>query len=226
MSARPHAGDRPRSGDRDAGDRQLRGEALHLAGSGSFAAEVAEWARDDGWDVVGLIELLDSSRVGTVVAGLPVVASSAPPEIARAVVAAGGSRSEHWSGVEGHGWEPVTVVHPAAHVSSTARLGAGCVVAPGAIIGAETVIGAHTLISRGALIGHHCHVGAFVSLLPGANVGGHTEIGDRAVLGMGAVIVNDTKVGSDATVAAGAVVLREVRDGVRVQGVPAREYAL
>jgi serine acetyltransferase len=33
-------------------------------------------------------------------------------------------------------------------------------------------------------------------------------------------------VGSDATVAAGAVVLREVRDGVRVQGVPAREYAL
>src|ERR1019366_4188712 len=91
VSARPHAGDRPRSGDRDAGDRRLRGEALHLAGSGSFAADVAEWARDDGWGGVGRVELLPDTRVGTVVAGLPVVASSAPPEIARAVVAAGGS---------------------------------------------------------------------------------------------------------------------------------------
>ena len=219
MSAHPDGADPSKRTARTANDQ------LHLAGSGSFATEVAEWARDDGWSVAALIELLDLSRVGTAVAGLPVVAPDAPPEIALAVVAAGGSRSEHWSRLDGHGWEPATIVHPGAHVSPTARLGAGCVVAPGAVIGAETVIGAHTLVSRGALIGHHCRVGAFVSLLPGANVGGHAEIGDRTVVGMGAVIVNGTIVGTDATVAAGAVVLREIRDGIRVQGVPAREYA-
>jgi len=202
------------------------GDALYLAGSGSFAAEVAEWARDGGWNVVGLIELLDSSRVGTMNAGLPVVAPDAPPRDARAVVAIGGSRSEHWSRVAEHGWNAATVVHPTAHVSPTARLGAGCVVAPGAVIGAKTVLGAHTLVSRGALIGHHDHIGDFVSVMPGANIGGHAEIGDRTVVGMGAVIVNDTKVGADATVAAGAVVLREIRDGARAQGVPAREYVL
>ena len=44
-------------------------------------------------------------------------------------------------------------------------------------------------------------------------------------MGMQAVIVNGIGVGADATVAACALVLREVRDGVRVQGVPAREHS-
>ncbi len=201
------------------------GEDLYLAGSGSFAAEVAEWARDAGWNVIGLIELVDPARVGSIVADLPVIApADVPPEHARAVVAAGGDRDRHWTHVLAHGWAAATIVHPAAHVSPSATLGAGCVVAPGVVIGAETAIGSHTLLSRGALVGHHARIGDFVSLLPGVNVGGHTRIGDRAVAGMGAVIVNNTTIGPDATVAAGAVVLREVPAAARVQGVPAREY--
>jgi sugar O-acyltransferase (sialic acid O-acetyltransferase NeuD family) len=200
------------------------GKALYLAGSGSFAIEVADWARAGGWTVAGLIELLDASRVGAVVGNMPVVAPEPVPAGAVAAVAAGGSREAHWMRVEAHGWRPATIVHPAAHVSPTAQLGAGCVVAPGAVIGAETTIGSHALISRGTLVGHHAHVGDFVSLMPGVNVGGHTQIGERAVVGMGAVIVNTTTVGPDATVAAGAVVLRDIRSGTRVQGLPAREY--
>jgi acetyltransferase EpsM len=198
--------------------------ALYLAGSGSFAVEVAEWARDGGWSVMGLIELLDRARVGTMRAGLPVIAADDVPPGSLSVLAVGGARSELWSHIEMHGASPATVVHPSAHVSPTAALAAGCIVGPGAVIGAETAIDAHTLVSRGALIGHHSRVGAFVSLMPGANVGGHAEIGDRSVLGMGAIVINNVSVGSDATVAAGAVVVREIRAGVRVQGVPARVY--
>src|SRR4029077_21149201 len=197
---------------------------LFLAGTGSFAVEVAEGAEDEGWTVAGLVELLTPSRVGTAPGGRPVVGPSSPSSGARAVVAAGGSRREHWLRLAGSGWCAGTVVHPRAHVSATARVGAGCIVAPGAVVGARAVVGEHTLLSRGALIGHHVHVGAFVSLLPGANVGGHVELGDRATVGMGAVIVNGTRIGPDATVAAGAVVLREVAAGSRVQGVPAREF--
>lgn len=197
---------------------------LYLAGSGSFAAELAEWAGDAGWQVAGLIELVDLARVGTTVEGHPVIAPCSRPSGAAAVVAAGGDREAHWRLLAPHGWEPATVVHPGAHVSPSARLAAGCVVAPGAVIGAATTVGAHTLVSRGALIGHHCDVGAFVSLLPGANVGGHVEIGDRAAVSIGAVIINGLRVGAGATVAAGAVLVRDLRDGVRAQGVPAREY--
>lgn len=202
---------------------QTPGE-LYLAGSGSFAVEVAEWAQDAGWTVSGLVELLDTSRVGSVLAGHPVIAPTARPHEASAVVAAGGDRQANWSILAEHGWRAATVVHPHAHVSSSAELGAGCVVGPGAVIGAQTVVGGHTLVSRGALVGHHDCIGAFVSLMPGANLGGHVTVGERTTIGMGAIVVNGTIVGSGTTVAAGAVVLREVADGIRVQGMPAREY--
>jgi acetyltransferase EpsM len=207
---------------------EIDGAELCLAGSGSFAVEVAEWARDAGWDVVGFVELLDASRVGTTLGGHPVVAPESPPESAPgcrfAAVAAGGSRRRHWDALDRHGWSGRTIVHPRAWVSPSASLEPGCIVGPGAVIGAETVLAEHTLVSRGVLVGHHVRIGAFVSLLPGANVASHVLVGDATIVGMGAAIVDHTRVGADATVAAGAVVLSEVADGMRVQGVPARRY--
>jgi sugar O-acyltransferase (sialic acid O-acetyltransferase NeuD family) len=197
---------------------------LYLAGSGSFAAEVAEWAQDAGWTVRGLVELLDAARIGSVRGGFPVIAPATCPHGARAAIATGGDRRGHWAMLAEHGWQAATIVHPRAHVSSSAKLGTGCVVGPGVVIGAETIINEHALVSRGALVGHHDRIGAFVSLMPGVNLGGHVELGARATIGMGAVVVNGTTVGADTTVAAGAVVLREVADGIRVQGMPAKEY--
>jgi sugar O-acyltransferase (sialic acid O-acetyltransferase NeuD family) len=197
---------------------------LHLAGSGSFAVEVAEWAQDAGWRVVGLVELLDASRVGSVLDGYPLVEPTSPPRNAYAVVAIGGDRRKHWEMLGEHGWRAATIVHPRAHVSGSAKLGEGCILAPGAVVGAATTIDEHALVSRGALVGHHARIGAYVSLMPGVNLGGHVELGDCATIGMGAVIVNGTRVGAHATVAAGAVVLDEVADEVRVQGIPAKEY--
>jgi acetyltransferase EpsM len=197
---------------------------LYLAGTGSFAVEVGEWAQEAGWSVAGLIELLEPSRLGMTLAGHRVVAPDSPPTDGRAVIAIGNDRPAHWSRLQRHGWLAGTLVHPRAHVSPSASVNAGCVVAPGAVIGAEAVIGEHTLVSRGTLVGHHTHIGSFASLLPGANLGGHVQLEDRATVGMGAVIVNGTLIGSDATVAAGAVVLGDVGAGSRVQGVPAREY--
>jgi len=200
------------------------GRNLYLAGTGSFAREVAEWAEDAGWRVAGLVELVDEARVGTAVGGRSVVAANSLPADSPAVIAAGGDRRAHHASLGGSQWRAATVIHPRAHISSSAVIGPGCIVAPGAVIGAEARLGEHTLVSRGALVGHHARTGRFVSLLPGANLGGNASVGDRSVLAMGAVVVNAMTVGADATVAAGAVVVRDVRDGARVQGVPAQEY--
>jgi sugar O-acyltransferase (sialic acid O-acetyltransferase NeuD family) len=196
-----------------------------VAGTGSFAAEIAEFARDAGLDVVGLIELVDPANVGAEVHGLPVRALSEPPSpAARAVIGYGADRRQNAARLEALGWSFATVIHPAAHVSPSAAVGPGTVIAPGVVVGAQAAIGANCLLARGALLGHHARLGDRVVLNPGANVGGNSELADDVFVGMGAVIVNAKSVGAEALVAAGAVVVRDVAAAQRVQGVPARPY--
>jgi sugar O-acyltransferase (sialic acid O-acetyltransferase NeuD family) len=198
---------------------------IHVAGTGSFALEVAEYVRAAGLEVAGLIELQDASRVGAEIHGLPVRAADDPPaQDAAAVVGAGGDRLAHWEVLAEHGWSVVTVIHPAATVSPSARVSAGCVVGPGAVVGAASELGAHVLLGRGALLGHHAVVDAGATLNPGANVAGHVRLGRGVTVGMGAIVADHLEVGTGATVAAGATVVRDVAPGVRVQGVPARPY--
>ena len=120
------------------------------------------------------------------------------------------------------GIEPVAVVHPAAHVSASARIREGCVVGPAAVVGAATELGRHVVVGRGALVGHHVVVGDFATLNPGANVGGNTTIGSGALVAIGAVVRDHVRVGASALVGAGAVVVGDVPDGVEVRGLPAR----
>jgi sugar O-acyltransferase (sialic acid O-acetyltransferase NeuD family) len=195
---------------------------LHVAGTGSFALELVEYARAAGHDVVALVELVDPGRVGGEAHGLPIVGPDADP--GAAVVGLGGDRLALWSLLAEHGWRAARVVHPAAVVSPSAVLGAGLVVGPGAVVGAAAELGAHSLVSRGALVGHHAVIGPGAVLNPGANVAGNSAIGEGATIGMGAAVLNGVKVGAGAVVAAGAVVVRDVEPATRVQGVPARLF--
>ena len=198
---------------------------IHVAGTGSFALEVVEYAVAAGQRVTGLVELADERRVGTEIHGLPVrAADDLPHPGALAVVGAGGDRLAHWAGLAAAGWRPATVVHAAATVSPSAELGGGCVIGPRAVVGAASRLGEHVLVGRGALVGHHTTLGDGVVLNPGANVAGHVHAGAGATIGMGALVADHVDVGARAVVAAGAVVVRAVGDGVRVQGVPARPY--
>lgn len=195
---------------------------LHVAGTGSFALELVEYARAAGHDVVALVELVDPGRVGGEAHGLPIVGPDA--DRGAAVVGLGGDRLALWSLLAEHGWRAARVVHPAAVVSPSAVLGAGLVVGPGAVVGAAAELGAHSLVSRGALVGHHAVIGPGAVLNPGANVAGNSAIGEGATIGMGAAVLNGVKVGAGAVVAAGAVVVRDVEPATRVQGVPARVF--
>jgi UDP-3-O-[3-hydroxymyristoyl] glucosamine N-acyltransferase len=199
-------------------------DGLHIAGTGSFAAEIAGWVGDAGVEVAGLIELEDPGRVGSVFHGLPVVPLDPPPPDGRAILGLGGDRRDLWAPLAAAGWSPGGVIHPTAHIAATAEVVPSATVGPLAVVGAESAVGEHAILSRGALVGHHVRIGDFATLNPGVNVGGNSEIGAGAFLGMGSVVVNGTVVGAGATVAAGAVAIRDVAAEVRVQGIPAAPY--
>ena len=55
------------------------GPRLHIAGTGSFAAEVIEFAHAAAFAVAGLVEPIDPARIGGEAHGLPVLDPAAPP---------------------------------------------------------------------------------------------------------------------------------------------------
>jgi sugar O-acyltransferase (sialic acid O-acetyltransferase NeuD family) len=192
-----------------------------IAGTGSFAAEIADWAQSAGHRVAGLVELIDDASIGTTRHGLEVFG----PEVladAHVVLGLGGSRRAAWERVAAAGGSPCTIVHPAAVLGADVRVEEGATIGPLAVVGAASVVGANALVSRGALVGHHVEVGAYSVLNPGVNVGGNTTLGEGVFVGIGATIVNARSIGEDAVIAAGAMVLNDVDLGERVQGVPAR----
>jgi sugar O-acyltransferase (sialic acid O-acetyltransferase NeuD family) len=198
--------------------------ALFVAGTGSFAADIAEIAQDAGHRVAGLIELLDPARVGETIHGLPVVGREAPPG-ACFVLGAGGERGVLCEELAQAGWRRQTVVHPSAHVPSSVSLGDGALVGPRVVLGASTVVEPDALLARGVLVGHHTRVGTGAVLNPGANVAGNVTLGAGAFLGLGCVIRDHVSIGAGAVVAAGAVVVADVPAETQVRGVPARAVA-
>jgi sugar O-acyltransferase (sialic acid O-acetyltransferase NeuD family) len=116
----------------------------------------------------------------------------------------------------------VTIVHPGAFVSPTARLARGVWVGPGAIINTRVHVGEHAIINSGSVVEHDGKVGFNAHVAPRAALGGRVEVLAHTLIGIGASVLPSIRIGTGCLVGAGAVVIRHVDDGERVVGVPAR----
>lgn len=193
---------------------------VFVAGTGTFAADVAEVAVDAGHEVGGFIELLDRSRVGGRLNGLAIVGIETAS--GAAVIGTGRDRRAVCDQLAAHGWGRTVVVHPTAHLPASVEIEPGCFVGPGVVVGAASRLGEDALLGRGVLLGHHTSVGARSVLNPGANVAGNVLIGEDAFLGIGCVVRDHVAIGPRAVVAAGAVVVSDVPGDTQVRGLPAR----
>jgi len=135
--------------------------------------------------------------------------------------AAGKRRGDAYQRGVAAGLVPLTVIHPAATVSSHARIGAGSVVLAGAVINPDAAIGDNVIINTSAVVEHDCMVGSHAHIAPGAFLLGNVAVGDFAFIGTGAVINPGISIGPGATVGSGGVVIRDVAPETTVVGVPA-----
>jgi acetyltransferase EpsM len=199
---------------------------LFVAGTRTFAAEVAGYVEEIGFSVAGLLEPFERSRAGRTIHGYPVSwLDETQPQGRAAVVGTGETdRRPIVDRLSQAGWSPATLVHPAAHVAATSTVGPGAVVGPGVVIGAYSEIGDYAVIGRGGLVGHHTHIGPFVTLGPGVNVAGNVNIGADVFVGMGAAVRDHVTIGRGAIVGMGALVLADIAAGIQVRGAPARPH--
>lgn len=116
-----------------------------------------------------------------------------------------------------------TVIHPAATVGASARIGGGCLLTAGAIVNAAAELEDGVIVNTGASVDHDCRIGRAAHIAPGTRLCGTVRIGARALVGTATAVIPGIEIGEDAVIGAGSAVVRNVPAGETWAGCPARK---
>ena len=205
---------------------------LAIYGTGGTGREVHEIVRDvdpsgERWEEVVFVDDVTDARelYGSRVMPFSRLASELSPERVEFVVAVGEptSRELLYERVTEAGYGLATIVHPTAHVSPSARLGAGVFVKMQSIVSAEAVLEDNVFVQADVIVGHDVHVGRHTQISAFSHIAGNASLGQRCYLGVRASVREECRMGDDVVCAMGAVVMeKRVPSRVLAMGNPAR----
>jgi len=124
--------------------------------------------------------------------------------------------------LEQHGCNIVSIIHPSAVVSQSAKIGAGSVVMAGAVINAFSNIGKSCIINTNAVVEHDCFLSDGVHVSPGALLAGEVVVGACSWIGIGSSLIQQISIGDNITIGAGSVVVKDIIEPGIYFGNPAK----
>ena len=101
------------------------------------------------------------------------------------------------------GYRFLTLIHPAAIVSPSAKIDDGAQVMAGGVVQCAARIGRNTIINTHASVDHDCGIGDHVHIAPGAVLCGGVRVGAGAFVGAGAVLLPGIEIAAGELVPAG-----------------------
>lgn len=192
---------------------------LLIIGTGGFGQEVAQAARDGGFDgeVLGFLDD-DPALAGRVVRGLPVLGpSDAVHRFGSASLVVATGRPDNY--VSRHAIVArlglpddryATVVHRAAALAGDALIGPGSVVLAGAVATSNVRIGAHVAVMPHVVLTHDTSVADFATLATAVSLSGGASVGEGAYLGAGTLVRQGLSIGPLAMTGMASLILWDV----------------
>lgn len=116
----------------------------------------------------------------------------------------------------------INLIHASSQISTTTKIGYGCLINSLVSIAAHSKIGNFVSINRNSSIGHHTTISDFVTINPGVNIAGNVFIGEGSLIGMGVNIFDGVNVGKNTIIGSGSLVTKDIPDGVLAYGSPCK----
>ena len=202
-------------------------EQFYLVGAGGHGLVVLDALQSSGMQAEICVVDESPDRIGRSALGLTVRRFDAATHLAgqpfHVAIGSNDVRARMFEVLKAGGAVPSTIIHPAATIAKSARIGDGTFVAAGAIIAPAASVGEGVIVNHGVVVDHECDVGNYCHIAPGATLAGNVRLGSRVFIGAGANILPGITIGDSATIGAGAVVTLDVPSGTTYVGVPARK---
>jgi acetyltransferase EpsM len=116
----------------------------------------------------------------------------------------------------------LTIAHPSASISPSAKIGYGTVVMPQVVINADVKVGNHCIINSGSVVEHDSLLNDYIHLCPNSTVTGTVVIHEGSCVGSGATIIPNRRIGAWTMIGAGATVIDHLPANCLAVGTPAK----
>lgn len=199
-----------------------------IVGAGGFGREVLQWARDawphDSERIAGFLSANDDSLRGFD-CGIDVVSSPdgyEPADDDGLLLAIGVPyvRRNVAESLLARGAVFLTLIHPTAIVSTSAKIGAGSILCPYSIASDSCQVGRFVLMNYHTSLGHDATAGDFSVLSPYATLGGDAHVGDDVFLGLHASVGPGKSIGARSKISANSAALTNAPSDSIIYGVP------
>lgn len=202
-----------------------------LVGGGAFGRELLSWILDasDATPLPPVTGYLDESEDAfTGFPGLNLEWLGNPSDyqpqagdIFAIAIGDTGAKARICAALTAKGAKFLTVVHPSAVVSRSAKLGAGVIIGPNSYVATHATLEDYVCVNSLSGIGHDAVVASSVTISSQVDVMGGVAIHEAAFVGSGARLLPKITVGARTRIGAGAVVVRSVKPDTAMFAKPA-----
>ncbi len=197
-----------------------------ILGNGGHSKVIQEMIRSLNFRIIAVLDgkyIEQTIENGINYAPIKSIDEYLKPEV-RVVLAIGDntSRKKVSEQLSLHPEKYLTVTHPSAIVSPTARIGVGTVIMPNTVINARARVGSHCIINTGAIIEHDSKINNYCHVSPNATLTGNVSTGEGVHIGASVTVIPGISIGSWSVVGAGATVIEDIQAFSTAVGCPAK----